>query len=321
MGNPSDFRPTAAQVVCFGEAMAELADLEAEHVRVGVGGDTFNTAVYLARLGTSVHYATALGRDPFSQRIRQRMQAEHVGDDFVLTSPDRHCGLYAIEVDPAGERSFTYWRDNSAARQFLDLPQAGASLAGMARADVLYLSGITLSLFAATGLARIIELAAEVRRAGGQVVFDTNYRPAGWTSPLAAREAIAALMPHVSIALPTFEDEQALFGFGSPEGCAGYWRKAGVEEVVVKCGPRGAWSETDEAWIAPPGVIAPVDTTGAGDSFNAGYLHARLSGATRKDAIAQAHRLAGAVLGVRGALLPAGTPWPGRPATQETGHV
>ncbi|RKQ96529.1 sugar kinase [Maricaulis maris] len=306
MGHRSGFSARGRHVVCFGEVMAELAGLEAETVRVGVGGDTFNTAVYLARLGTSVSYATALGRDHFSGRIRKRMASEAVRDDLVATSDDRNCGLYAIEVDDAGERSFTYWRAQSAARQFFDLAGSEAALSAMANADVLYLSGITLSIFPETSQRnRIIDLARSVRRRGGHVVFDTNYRPAGWSSGAAARDAISALRPHVSIALPTFEDEQALFGFESVEECVGYWRQADVAEVVVKHGLQGAWSEADNAWIAPPEIIAPVDTTGAGDSFNAGYLHARLNGASCHDAIVAAHKLAAVVLGVRGALLPA----------------
>jgi 2-dehydro-3-deoxygluconokinase len=291
-------------VICFGEAMAELADLESERVRIGVGGDTFNTAVYLSRLGTPVRFATALGQDPFSARIRARMSAEALSQDLVLTSADSNCGLYAIEVDEAGERSFTYWREHSAAREFFSLPRITDLEDEIRRAAVFYLSGITLSLFSAPERQRIAALASMVRANGGQVVFDTNYRPAGWASAGEARDAITALMPHVSIALPTFEDDTALFGFGEVEACANFWQAAGAEEVVVKCGPRGAWSGQAAAWIAPPEIISPIDTTGAGDSFNAGYLNARLSGFEMNESIAQAHRLAAAVLGVRGALLP-----------------
>lgn len=313
MGRQSDFEPRGKRVICFGEVMAELADLQADTARVGVGGDTFNTAVYLARLGTSVRYATALGTDPFSLRIRKRMATEGVGDDLVMTSPDRNCGLYAIEVDAAGERSFTYWRSQSAARQFLDMPRSIPVIAEMAKADVLYLSGISLSLFQTPSQQdKLVDLVGAVRRNGGQVVFDTNYRPAGWASKAQARDTIRAVMPMVSLALPTFEDEQALFGFDRVEDCSDFWREAGVGEVIVKCGPRGAWSSRDGDWVAPPEVIKPLDTTGAGDSFNAGYLHARLSGASCRQSIARAHALAAAVLGVRGALLPTGVPLPGQ---------
>lgn len=179
MGCRSDINAGAKHVVCFGEVMAELAGLEADTVRVGVGGDTFNTAVYLARLGTPVSYATAVGRDPFSLRIRERLSMEGVADDLVITSPDRNCGLYAIEVDASGERSFTYWRDRSAARQFFALPRSAEVLAGMERADVLYLSGITLSLFSGDERRRIVDLARSVRQRGGR----------SYSTPIIARPA------------------------------------------------------------------------------------------------------------------------------------
>lgn len=174
MTQQREFGAASGRIVCFGEVMAELADTAAERVAIGVGGDTFNTAVYLARSGFAVSYATALGCDPFSRRIRSRMLAEGIDDGLVLQSPDRACGLYAIEVDDRGERHFTYWRSQSAARAFFALEGSERVIAAMEGAGVLYLSGITLSLFPAVQQRRIADIAATVRAQGGQVVFDTE---------------------------------------------------------------------------------------------------------------------------------------------------
>ena len=290
-------------VFVLGEPLGELSEVRGGAARVGVGGDAFNTAVYLRRAGVPVQMLTALGTDPMSASVEAVMRAEGIGTDHLCRSSDRPVGLYAIETDEVGERSFTYWRSESAYRGLFDLPGCEAALDRAARAELLYLSGISLSAFGAGERERIVVLARQVRANGGQVAFDTNYRPRGWPSARAAREAIRALAPHVSIALPTFEDEAALFGHENPQEALNAWAAAGASEVCVKCGPDGALTSA-HGWVRPSVVRAPLDTTGAGDSFNGAYLAARLRGEAPDRAAAAGNALAGEVIMVRGALTP-----------------
>ena len=293
----------AGGVFVLGEPLAELSDVRGGAARLGVGGDAFNTAVYLRRAGVPVQMLTALGTDPMSASVEAVMHDEGIGTDHLCRSPDRPVGLYAIETDEAGERSFTYWRGESAYRAWFDLPGCDAALDRAAGAELLYLSGISLSAFGNAGRERIVALARQVRANGGQVAFDTNYRPKGWPSEHAARGAIRMLTPHVSIALPTFEDEAVLFGHEGPEEALNAWMAAGASEACVKCGPDGALTSA-HGWVRPPVIRAPLDTTGAGDSFNGAYLAARLRGEPPDRAAAAGNALAGEVIMVRGALTP-----------------
>ncbi len=290
-------------VYVFGEAMIELSGVASDSAKIGVAGDTFNTAVYLSRSGIRARYVTALGDDSFSLRILSGLRGEGIFTSGCVIIPDSAPGLYAIDVDDAGERSFTYWRSDSAAKRFFDRPESAAIIEPMKRAKTLYLSGITLSIFGTKDRAKTVEIARCVKDSGGQVVFDTNYRPRGWNNKSEARHAVEALMPYVSTALLTWEDEQALFGDATAEDCAKRWRDGGVGEVVVKAGPRGAYTR-QTGWLPPPKLIKPLDTTGAGDSFNGAYLAARLSGGTIENAIMAGHELAAKVLMTPGAVLP-----------------
>ncbi|HSJ78568.1 MAG TPA: sugar kinase, partial [Erythrobacter sp.] len=216
-------------------------------------------------------------------------------------------GLYAIRTDERGERSFTYWRDQSAARDFFALSGAGAALAEAGRSRMLYLSGITLSLFDADGQVQVADLAKTVRENGGEVVFDGNYRPRGWPGADIARAAFAQIAPYCSIVLPTFEDEAALYGDTEPHESFRRWHDAGARLVVVKMGDEGAMlSHAGEAprLIPCPRRKAPRDTTGAGDSFNAGFLTALLAGAEPESAVLAGHQLAGEVVMHPGAIIP-----------------
>ncbi|KPF65586.1 hypothetical protein IP79_00060 [Porphyrobacter sp. AAP60] len=295
-------------IVCFGECMIELSRNPASDAwRMGFAGDCANVAIYCARGGAQAGFLSAVGSDPYSEEMRAFLNREGVDCRFMLTHPTRVAGLYAIRTDDRGERSFTYWRDQSAARDFFALSGAGAALAEAAQARMLYLSGITLSLFDADGQAQVADLAKTVRENGGEVVFDGNYRPRGWPDPAAARAAFGAVAPHCSIVLPTFEDEAALYGDADPHDSLDRWHDAGARLVVVKMGDKGALFShkgEDSGLLPCPSRRAPRDTTGAGDSFNAGFLTALLAGAEPEGAVLAGHRLAGEVVMHPGAIIP-----------------
>jgi 2-dehydro-3-deoxygluconokinase len=298
-------------VVSVGECMVELSQpqIGARVWQVHSGGDTYNCAVYLARLGARVSYLTALGSDPFSDSMRGEWQREGVSLDLVLRHPERNVGLYAITNDAAGERSFTYWRSQSAARALFECTGIEQALDRAGGAALLYLSGITLSLFGDDGRDRLANLARAARERGGVVAFDPNYRAKGWANAPEARKAIEAFAPHVTVALPTFDDERLLYGDTGPDATIARWKRAGCTEIAVKLGANGALvaDAATQTAVAPPAVLQPRDTTGAGDSFNAAYLAARLAGLPIESAAAAGNRLAGAVIRQAGAIIPRAT--------------
>ena len=291
-------------VLCIGEFMVELSQAADGTVRLGFGGDTLNTAVYLSRLGRPTSYLTALGDDPFSAEARALMDSEGVNHSSTPTAPGRTMGLYAIRTSPTGERSFTYWRDRSPARDLFGALFSDEVEQAILSARLVYLSGISLWLYDGPSRDRLFSLLSEARSRGAQVAFDGNYRPRLWGSdPVPTRVVYARMQTLTDICLATADDEAALWGDTSAETTHARLTATGIPEVVVKCGPEGAL-------IAPGNRIAteanprPLDTTAAGDSFNAGYLAARLSGQTPAMAAAASNRLAGRVIAHPGALIP-----------------
>src|SRR5580704_6161598 len=206
------------RVVCVGEAMVELAHGADGRYGLAYGGDTFNTAVYLARAGVPVGYGTALGDDPYSDGIAALAAAEGVGTDLIVRVPGRTPGLYVIETDPGGERRFYYWRDTSPARDLFELPQWSIVADGLMTAGLIYFSGVTLSLYSNNGLGRLLAVIEMARNNGAKIAFDGNFRPRGWKGDVArTRTVFVEALKRVDIALPTFEDEALLWGDASPE--------------------------------------------------------------------------------------------------------
>jgi 2-dehydro-3-deoxygluconokinase len=292
--------------------MIELRHRSARDLELAFGGDTLNFAVYLARLtrdrDVRVDYVTALGEDAYSDAMLATWRAEGVGTDLVARLPGRLPGLYTIRTDARGERSFTYWRSAAAARDMLKDDQAAQLTERLAGHDLLYLSGITLSILDAAQRHALLTLADTLRARGGRVAFDSNYRPVGWPCRDVAQAAFDAMLARADRALPTLDDDQALFGVRDAPDSAARLHRLGVAEVVVKMGGAGSWlssADGTEEVAAEPDVRV-VDSTAAGDSFNAAYLAARLLGRAPHPAARLAHRLAARVIGHPGAVIPAG---------------
>ncbi len=299
-------------IVTIGECMLELTRQPGEKsasslpMAMSYGGDTLNSAVYLARQGIAVDFATALGDDPMSSWLLDQWRSEGVGCDLVDIYPGSVPGLYLVEVDDQGERSFYYWRDSSPARRlFEDEDRANKLFARLANYDWVFLSGISLAIYNAASRQRLFKLLATYRASGGKVIFDGNYRPRLWPSKEATQEAYQTMYQLTDLALPTIEDEQALFGDAGQEQVIERLQSWGVGEIVLKMGEHGCRVISGaEQVLVPSNKVQVVDTTSAGDSFNAGYLAARLRGIAPAVAAKNGHRLASVVIQHRGAIIP-----------------
>jgi 2-dehydro-3-deoxygluconokinase len=295
------------RIVSIGEVMIEMTRGQDGRFSQACGGDTFNTAVYLARRGLPVAYATALGDDIYSDRIVSLANAEGIATDLMVRVPNRLPGLYLIETDSKGERSFSYWRENAPARELFELPDWGRVAESIVGARIVYFSGITLSIYSNQGLGRFLALLELARKAGTKIVFDGNYRPRAWKGDVQrTRTVFMEALKRVDIALPTYDDEALLWGDPSPDATIERLQAFGIAEIAIKNGPNSALvaSGGHKEFVPVPDVVVPVDTTAAGDSFNAGYMAARLADENPGDAALAGHRLASEVIRHRGAIMP-----------------
>ncbi len=284
------------RVACIGEAMIELS-VQGNSANIGVAGDTLNTAIYLKRSAPEVHvdYITGLGDDPFSARIRTTMTAENIGTERIQIDPDRSPGLYAISLSDTGERSFTYWRSASAARNLF----SDGDFSSLEGYDLVYLSAISLAI-----LPHLVRMAliAHLKSAGLAVAYDSNYRPKLWDDIEHARHITSEFWGFCHIPLPSIDDEMELFAEAENVVIARTKLMHGVG--ALKCGghgPRSIGEDVEQEYLPASKV---VDTTAAGDSFNGGYLAARLRGLSQAASLRAGHDLAAKVVGNRGAIIP-----------------
>ncbi|MBW9087002.1 sugar kinase [Rhizobium wenxiniae] len=302
--------PLEIRVASIGECMVELQRKPDGSITQAFGGDTFNTAAYMARLGAGlgpfVSYITAIGDDPFSEDMAAFWNSQGVDDHLVLRRKGQRPGLYFIKTDPTGERRFFYWRGEAAARETFEGEGSDELLAALEGFASVYISGISLAVLKPESRERLLVKLEELARAGIAVDFDGNYRPLLWGGIENARAAYERVIAFSTRVLVTIE-ELEVFGLAQTmEAGIEYFAKMPQLEVVIKDGPgvatliHGGKVET----VPATKVEKVVDTTAAGDSFSATYILGRNLGIEPAEAARRAHVVAGAVVQHHGAIIP-----------------
>ena len=300
------------KIGCIGEAMVELSlgtgNSNDNDISLGYAGDTLNTAIYLKRLfgnSAEVSYCTVLGNDPLSARLIKFIESESIDTNTISRSEQRGVGIYSISTDTKGERTFNYWRDNSAARTLF----SNGDFNALNSFDVVYFSAITLAILPDNVRLKLLEKLANLRAEKNTiVVFDSNYRPALWESQTAAKTIIDKAWSITDIALPSVDDEFAIFEEPNEATIVTRFNSYGVSTGALKrgaAGPLPLGSNTqDHANINYPSIEKVVDSTAAGDSFNAGFLYTWLSENDHSAALLTGHNCAATVIGYAGAIVP-----------------
>ena len=291
----------------IGECMLEFSTDDAEHYQLKYAGDTFNTSLYLARYANDVHakvdYITVLGEDQYSNRMLQAWQNENIGTQLVAQIPNKLPGLYLIQTEANGERHFYFYRQQAAAKQLLQTPLTTTMLQQLPSYDYIYLSSISFAILSKADRKKLLQALQHCQHS--KIIFDPNYRAALWPDTTTAIALINQILPLIDIGLPTLDNEQEIFSDHDAIACAKRWHDAGVNEVVVKQGEQPCLVSTKHNHnnIAAENISTVIDTTAAGDSFNAAYIAARISGLPPIEAAKKGHQLAAAVIQQRGAII------------------
>lgn len=299
-------------IAVLGECMLELSTTNSQTQRtqlpcqLSYGGDSLNTSIYLARLGSNVSYFSALGDDNLSQWMLTQWASEGVNCDHVAIHTDSVPGMYLIELDDGGERSFKYWRKNSPASQWLnDDAVRERVFAEMETFEYVYLSGISLAILPSATQHHILVFLKKYRKAGGKVIFDGNYRANLWANHQQAVDAFNQAYSNCDIALSTLDDEMAVFNESDADQVMRRLQSSGVQYVVLKMGESGCrYATENESGEVAAQKVSVVDTTSAGDSFNAGFLSSFVQEEPIIRCCNDGHGLAAQVIQYKGAIIP-----------------
>jgi 2-dehydro-3-deoxygluconokinase len=291
----------------LGECMVELRSTQPNTMQQSFAGDVYNSSVYLKRCFPDIHSGliTSIGEDSLSTKMLGVFSNEKIITDFVFRHPTKVAGMYLIETDEFGERSFIYWRSDAAARKVVEFLDDDV-LEKLAESDMFFVSGISLAVLEPTTRSSFWDKVSFLKNRGVKIVFDPNYRPRLWVNEDEARDQFDQAFALADITLPGVEDLSDLYQIQNSQELVEFCKAKNISEVIVKDGPASVVSydgqRTTSHQITP--VERVVDTTSAGDAFNGAYLGARLSGYDIEKAVRYAALAAGIVIQHRGAIAP-----------------
>jgi 2-dehydro-3-deoxygluconokinase len=295
-------------IVIMGESMLELSRADVDLWQQSYAGDVHSLAVYLKRCAgefAAVTFMSAVGTDALSQNLLSALEAETVNTALVYRHPSKQLGLYMINTSPSGERSFQYWRNDSAARQMMQLHSSSFSPNSFTRPDQVFFSGITLAILDKNTRADFWNFIDWLKAEGTQIIFDPNYREKLWSSPEDARAQYDLAFKASNLLLPGVDDFHQLYNLHTSAAVCDFLMPYNIDEIIIKNGAESViyQSSTEQFSVPIIPVAQVVDTTAAGDSFNGSYLAARARGLNTKDAILFASKISALVIQHRGAIL------------------
>lgn len=296
------------KIALIGECMAELSGKPFGTISQGFGGDTVNTSVYLKTLlpdiGT-VSFVSGMGQDPISTAMIDKWQEYGIDTQLVLSNSEKQVGIYYIENDDSGERFFHYWRNDSAARYLMQHPKVETVFQQLREYDAVFLSGISVAILPDEDKPKLLAALVQLKQAGVKVVFDGNFRSKLWCNLEQAKDLYQQMYHLSDLALVTFDDEQDLWGDSDINECKQRLSEFDIAELVLKDGSNGCLYISQGNTLVVPTIPVKnvVDTTAAGDSFNAGFLAGWLTGCDNKFNCELGNQLAGQVIQKKGAIV------------------
>lgn len=257
-----------------------------------------NTILAASRLGSKCGYITKLAEDQFGEYLLNRWKAENIDVSSVKRVADGFNGIYFISLSADGQREFIYYRTGSAASTITPLD---LDIDYIKSAKILHTSGISQAI-SKTSLQTVEQAIQMAKKKKVKVSFDPNYRPKLWTKEQALR-AYETVLPHVDIVVPD-ETYGMLINKSMPEEIMDYFTVFKIPIIALKLGAKGVLLKERGHDPRQYGVldVKVMDTTGAGDAFNGGFLHGICQGYSVDDAAILGTITAGLKVMGRGAV-------------------
>ncbi|MCI2285392.1 sugar kinase [Colwellia sp. MSW7] len=289
------------KMLTIGEGMLELRMNENGSIESSFFGDTLNAAIYAKRFTPSldVSWFSAIGTDEFSQNMITFLSTEGINTNWLYESKEALLGIYNIQTDTFGERTFNYWRSNSAATKMMRLMKQKDTVQKIEQFDLVLFTGLSLAILNDEDKKSLLELLQLLKASGAKIAFDPNYRERMWHTKENAITWFDIAFSISDIVLPGLDEMQELYSTHTHDEVNDYLKLLGCTEIIIKCGADGVVAFVDNlenCHIPFKAAAIQVDSTAAGDSFAGTYLAARANDLSVQDAIKAADMVARCVV-------------------------
>jgi 2-dehydro-3-deoxygluconokinase len=292
------------EVITIGDAMITLDPTSNGPLRFvhsferKVGGAELNFAIGCARLGMKTGWISRLGNDEFGKHILNFARGEGIDTEHVELVDGYSTSLNFKEVREDGNGKTFYYRDNSPT-EVLTVDSIEEEY--FKTAKLLHITGVFAALDKEKNLAILQKAIEYAKKHHVLVSMDPNIRLKLWTRE-EVKEALVTLLPSVDILLTGLDEAEILFDTVEPEKIIEICRGYGVSTVAIKLGESGSIGYKNGEYIeaAPVKASKVVDTVGAGDGFDVGFVYGILNGWTLERTLLFANTIGSMVVSVAG---------------------
>ena len=301
---------TYPEVIGLGEVLIDFIASEPVHYTEAstfikcFGGAPMNTIVGVARLGVKAGAVAAVGEDPFGEYIIKEFKRNNVDTSHVIMKKGKRTTLAFVINEPVtGERTFFFYRkpwaggtaDSALTTKDIDHKY-------ISKSKILHVSGFALSQNPSRKA--ILEAIRFAKEQGVKISFDPTLRLDVWNSQLSIRKMYNYVLKMADIATFSSEEAEFIFKTKEPKEAAERALEFGVEIVGVKLGAKGALIRSKDGVevFAPSYNVNVIDTTGAGDGWNAGLLVGLIKKLGLEDCVKIANAVGAFVVTKRGAI-------------------
>jgi fructokinase len=308
--NPSQSDEPIPKVVCLGEVLVDfIAEKpgplsEASTFQKCPGGAPANVAVGIARLGTSCGFIGKVGSDAFGEFLVAELTRNKVNTQGIAYTNHAPTALAFVSRSDAGDREFLFYRNPCAD---ILLSESDLPLEWLQNTKFLHCGGVSLTQNPSRHASiQAIQLA---QKHGAMVSFDPNLRLGLWANGLKDyQNVLQQVLPTVDLFLPSDEELTAFIGTNDLEKALRQAHELGPQIICLKRGKQGALVSTKapdgtiQQFSQPSFDVSVLDTTGAGDGFNAGLLVGLANGLPLAEAVVQGTEVASLVITKIGAM-------------------
>jgi sugar/nucleoside kinase (ribokinase family) len=300
---------TYPEIIGLGEVLIDFIASEPVHYTEAstfikcFGGAPMNTIVGVARLGVNAGAFAVVGEDPFGEYIIREFKRNNVDTSHVIMKKGKRTTLAFVINEPAtGERAFFFYRKpwSETADSALTLKDVDRKY--ISKSKILHVSGFALSQNPSREAVLLaIKLA---KNQGVKISFDPTLRSDVWNSKSTIRKMYISVLRIADIATFSREEAEFIFQTSEPKEAAKKALEYGVEIVGVKLGAKGALIRSKDGIevYEPAYKVNAIDTTGAGDGWNAGLLVGFIKGFGLGDCLKIANAVGALVVTKRGAI-------------------